>query len=148
MPSLLVRQNLSVPDLQTYYNSLWSDGDQASFSSSQARGWLTDLELVGREEVGWGSVKVHKAVILPLCPYLSKLSKVIEGIEDPQIIFSDVPVEVIKSVVQLLYTGQCTLSPVANVKGILDFMSSLGLKIPADTRQASCGHCWRRKGCN
>ena len=70
MPSLVVRQNLSVPDVQSYYRSLWS-GDKASFFSSQSRGWLTDLEMVGKERVEdmemWVSVMFHKAVMAPLC---------------------------------------------------------------------------------
>ena len=44
----------------------------SSFSCSRARGWLTDLEMVGREGVEalemWGSVMVHKAVMAPLWP--------------------------------------------------------------------------------
>jgi len=131
MPSLVVRQNLSVPDVQTYFTSLWSGG-QASFSSSQARGWLTDLEMVGREGA---KVMVHKAVMAPLCPYLARLCQDNEGVEDQKIIFSDVPVEIIRSVVELLYTGKCTLTPVANVKEILDFTGSLGLHIQADRLQ-------------
>ena len=59
--------------VQSYYRS----GDEASFSSSQARGWLTDLEMMGKEGVGdmemWGSIVVHKAVVAPLCPYLARL---------------------------------------------------------------------------
>ena len=55
--------------------------------------------------------------------------------EDQKIIFSDVPVEIIKSVVELLYTGKCTLIPVSNVKELLDFMRSLGLNIQEDRLQ-------------
>ena len=58
-----------------------------------------------------------------------------EGVEDQKIIFSDVPVEIIKSVVELLYTGKCTLTPVSNVKELSDFMWSLGLNIQADRLQ-------------
>jgi len=136
MAHLLIRHNISIPDLQTYYTALWS-GDETSFSSIQARGWLTDLEMVGREcvgdtEIGWGSVMVHRAVILPLCPNLARLSLTTDGREDPKIIFSDVPLEVIKSFVQLIYTGSCTLSPVADVTSIWELMRSLGLVIPPD----------------
>ena len=49
----------------------------------------------------WGSVVVHKAVVAPLCPYLARLCQDAEGVEDQKIIFSDVPVEIIKSVVEL-----------------------------------------------
>eukprot|EP00092_Neocalanus_flemingeri_P038120 GFUD01041490.1.p1 GENE.GFUD01041490.1~~GFUD01041490.1.p1 ORF type:complete len:465 (-),score=127.59 GFUD01041490.1:84-1478(-) len=136
MSSLLIRHNLSVPDLQSYYTALWSD-DQASFSSSQARGWLTDLEMVGREcegdtETGWGSVMVHRAVVLPLLPHLAVLSQASGGMDDSKVVFADVPLGVIKAVVQLLYTGQCNLSPVSDVKSIWDMMNSLGLVIKPD----------------
>jgi hypothetical protein len=97
MPSLGVRQNLSVPDVQSYYRSLWS-GDKASFFSSQSRGWLTDLERVEDMEM-WGSVMVHKAVMVPLCPYLARLCEDAEGVDDQKIIFSDVPMEIIRTVV-------------------------------------------------
>jgi len=80
-------------------------------------------------------VMVHKAVMAPLCPYLARLCQDAEGVEDQKIIFSDIPVEIIRSVVQLLYTGKCSLTPVANVKELLDFMRSLGLHIPADRLQ-------------
>jgi len=80
-------------------------------------------------------VRVHKAVMAPLCPYLARLCQDVEGVEDQKIIFSDVSVEIIRAVVQLLYTGKCTLTPVANVKEILDFMRSLGLYIQADRLQ-------------
>jgi len=129
MSSLQLRQNLTVPDLQSYYTSLWS-GDQASFSSSQESGWLTDLKMVGwvlgKKEIGCGSVKVHKAVILPFCPHLSKL---LNGVDDSKVIFADVRVEVIKSVVKLLYTGECTLSPIADVTAIMDLVRTLGIDI-------------------
>eukprot|EP00092_Neocalanus_flemingeri_P016256 GFUD01017601.1.p1 GENE.GFUD01017601.1~~GFUD01017601.1.p1 ORF type:complete len:468 (+),score=126.17 GFUD01017601.1:162-1565(+) len=137
MSSLLIRHNLSVPNLQSYYTALWSD-DQASFSSSQARGWLTDLEMVGREwigdtEIGWGSVLVHRAVVLPLLPHLAMLSQTTGEREDSKVVFTDVPLEVIKSVVQLIYTGQCNLSPVSTVMRILDMMKSLGLFMQPDS---------------
>ena len=131
MPSLLLRHNVSVPDLQTYYTELWS-GSQASFSSSQARGWLTDLELVGNTEMGWGSIMVHKAVILTLCPYLAYL---LREVDDSKVIFTDVSLEVVKSVVQLIYTGECSLKVMADVEGIMDLARSLGLLIHPDKLQ-------------
>eukprot|EP00092_Neocalanus_flemingeri_P093847 GFUD01119315.1.p1 GENE.GFUD01119315.1~~GFUD01119315.1.p1 ORF type:complete len:494 (+),score=143.31 GFUD01119315.1:154-1635(+) len=145
MPPLLIRHNLSVPDLQSYYTALWS-GEQTSFSSSQARGWLTDLEMVGREcvgdtETGWGSVMVHRAVVLPLLPHLAVLSQASGGMgdSDSKVVFAEVPLEVIKAVVQLLYTGQCTLSPVSDVKSIWDMMNSLGLVMQPDRMEVVKG---------
>eukprot|EP00092_Neocalanus_flemingeri_P025090 GFUD01027206.1.p1 GENE.GFUD01027206.1~~GFUD01027206.1.p1 ORF type:complete len:482 (-),score=128.17 GFUD01027206.1:32-1477(-) len=149
MSSLLIRHNLSVPNLQSYYTALWSD-DQASFSSSQARGWLTDLEMVGREwigdtEIGWGSVLVHRAVVLPLLPHLAMLSQATGEREDSKVVFTDVPLEVIKSVVQLIYTGQCNLSPVSTVMRILDMMKSLGLFMQPDSLDVLQNPVTRRK---
>ena len=114
---------------------MWSGNNEASFSSSLARCWLTDFELVGMElvgdmELGWSSVMVHRAVLLPLCPYLASLAQ-----EDSKLVFADVSVEVVKSVVQLLYKGTCTLSPEADVTKILDMMWSLGMCIMPDMLQ-------------
>ena len=127
---MMVRLNVCVQDQSSYFTSLWAGDQEASFSSSQAKGWLTDLELVGNTGTGWGSVMVHRSVILPLCPYLAMMS-----LEDPKIIFTGVPLEVIKSVVQLIYTGECTLTPVCDVKSILDLMVCMGLFIQADRLQ-------------
>ena len=107
---LLVRHNVCVEDQSSYFTSVWSGDQEASFSSSQAKGWLTDMEMVGDTDTGQGSVMVHRAVILPLCPYLAMMSQV-----SSKIIFTDVPLEVIKSVVQLLYKGACTLPTVSDV---------------------------------
>jgi len=125
MPEMMVRLNVSVRDQSSYFTSLY-----ASFSSSQAQEWLTDLELVGTTGTGWGSVLVHKALILPLCPYLTMMP-----VEDPKIIFTCVPLEVIRSTVKLIYTGACTLSPVSDVKAILDLLSAMGLHIQPDRLQ-------------
>jgi len=122
---MMLRLNVSVRDQSSYFTSLL-----ASFSSSQAQGWLTDLELVGSTGTGWGSVLVHKALILPLCPYLTMMP-----VEDPKIIFTCVPLEVIRSTVKLIYTGACTLSPVSDVKTILDLLSTMGLYIQPDRLQ-------------
>ena len=41
---------------------------------------MTDMEMVGREGMGetrkgWDSLKVHKAVVLSLCPFLANILK-------------------------------------------------------------------------
>ena len=41
----------------------------------------------------------------------------------------------LKSVVELIYTGDCTLTPVCDVKAIMDLMKSMGLFIQADMLQ-------------
>ena len=73
---LLVRHNVCVEDQSSYFTSLWSGEQEASFSSSQAKGWMTDMEMVGDTDTGQGSAMVHRAVILPLCPYLAMMSQV------------------------------------------------------------------------
>ena len=127
MSGLVLRQNLSVADRAAYYTSIWSGEHSSSFSCSQARGWLTDLELVGTEGNKWSSVKVHKLVVLPVFPSLKGF---LHENRDAKIVFPDVPIEVIKTLIQLIYTGECQLSPVADVVAILSLANTLGLFIP------------------
>jgi len=129
MSSLVLRQNLSVVDRATYFTSIWFGRRSTSFSCSQVRGWLTDLELVGTDGDKWSSVQVHKLVVLPL---FSSLTDFPLETEDAKIVFPDVPTEVIRSLIQLLYTGECQLSPVADVVSILSLASVLGLFIHPD----------------
>ena len=91
------------------------------------------MECVGDMEIGWGSVMVHKAVILALFPNLARLTQMEDGrLDDTKIIFTEYPLDVIKSFVQLIYTGSCFLSPVANMKSILELIGSLGIFIQSD----------------
>jgi len=129
MSSLVLRQNLSVIDRATYFTSIWSGRRSTSFSCSQVRGWLTDLELVGTDGDKWSSVQVHKLVVLPV---FSSLTDFPLETEDAKIVFPDVPTEVIRSLIQLLYTGECQLSPVADVVSILSLASVLGFFIHPD----------------
>jgi len=129
MSSLVLRQNLSVVDRATYFTSIWFGRRSTSFSCSQVRGWLTDLELVGTDGDKWSSVQVHKLVVLPV---FSSLTDFPLETEDAKIVFPDVPTEVIRSLIQLLYTGECQLSPVADVVSILSLASVLGLFIQPD----------------
>ena len=127
MSGLVLRQNLSVADRAAYYTSIWSGEHSSSFSCSQARGWLTDLELVGTEGDKWSSVKVHKLVVLPVFPSLTEF---LHENQDAKIVFPDVPIAVIETLIQLIYTGECQLSPVADVVAILRLANTLGLFIP------------------
>jgi len=129
MSSLVIRRNLSVVDKATYFTSIWFGRRSTSFSCSQVRGWLTDLELVGTDGDKWSSVQVHKLVVLPV---FSSLTDFPLETEDAKIVFPDVPTEVIRSLIQLLYTGECQLSPVADVVSILSLASVLGLFIQPD----------------
>jgi len=130
MPSLVIRQNLSVRDRDTYYSSLWSGSHASSFSSSQARGWLTDMELVGKDgqTSAWTSVKVHKAVICPVFPVLHNFLREMSEPE-PCIIIPEVPLKVLSSLVQLVYTGECQLSPETDLPSILNLANDLGFPI-------------------
>jgi len=126
MSGLVVRQNLSVADQITYYSSLWSE-----FSSSQAMGLNTDMVLVGRgdAETSWPIVRVHRAVFLTLCQYLPKS---LHELDDPLVVLPDTPIQVIRSLVQLLYTGVCSLTPQAETVAVIDLAHSLGLFIRVD----------------
>jgi len=86
------------------------------------------MVLVGRgdTDTSWPSVKVHRAVFLTLCHYLPKA---LHDLDDPIVVFPDVPIEVIRSLVQLLYTGVCSLTPKAETVAIMDLAHSLGLFI-------------------
>jgi len=129
MSNLVLRQNLSVLDRATYFTSLWAGEQTSSFNSSQARGWLTDLELVGTDGDKWSSVKVHKLVVAQVFPSLAEF---LHENGDAKIVFPDVPTQVINSLIQLIYSGECPLSPVADVVAILRLANVLGLFIPPD----------------
>ena len=129
MSNLILRQNLSVVDRATYFTSLWAGEQTSSFNSSQARGWLTDLELVGTDGNKWSSVKVHKLVVPQVFPSLKEF---LHENGDATIVFPEVPTQVIKSLIQLIYTGECQLSPVADVVSILRLATVLGLFIQPD----------------
>jgi len=129
MSNLILRQNLSVVDRATYFTSLWAGEQTSSFNSSQARGWLTDLELVGTDGNKWSSVKVHKLVVPQV---FHSLKEFLHEDGDAKIVFPEVPTQVIKSLIQLIYSGECQLSPVADVVAILSLANVLGLFIPPD----------------
>ena len=94
MSNFVLRQNLSVLDKATYFTSLWSGEQTSSFNSSQARGWLTDLELVGTDGDKWSSVKVHKLFVPQVFPSLAEF---LHENEDAKIVFPEVPAQVINS---------------------------------------------------
>ena len=97
-----IRQNLSVPDLKEYYKQLWEVGD-GSVSSSLVGGHHTDMEFFGRtpdinEDSQWGSIKLHKAVVMQVCPLLWTMMANVPNFE-AKIVFPDFPLEVIKALV-------------------------------------------------
>ena len=70
----IIRNNLHCGDLETFFSGQWSD-----HASSQSKGQWTDMQLVGREGDGMDRVQVHRAVILPLCPFLAWMDNDMTG---------------------------------------------------------------------
>ena len=113
--SILFRQNLCVPDIGNYYSGIWFKGDD-SIVANQNNKFHTDVDLIGENTDNngkYGSISVHKAIVLPYSPFLASLINevVFAGNTDVKIILDDVSLEVINSLAQLLYKGECLLSP-------------------------------------
>ena len=95
-------------------------------------GQWTNMTLVGEEDDGrFSSVKVHQAVLLPLC---SILSKVVAPQEDLVILLPDTPVNVIRSVVTCIYSGGFSVSGVKNILEVIKIMKNLGLPYKSLTK--------------
>ena len=122
---------MSVPDLKEYYKQLWEVGD-GSVSSSLVCGHHTDMVFVGRtpdinEDCQWGSIKLHKAVVMQVCPLLWTMMANIPEFE-AKIVFPDFPLEVIKASVDLIYHGECKLSTKCDVFAIMSLSHTLGIR--------------------
>ena len=122
--SILYRQNLCVSDIGNYYSGIWLKGDD-SIAASQNNKLHTDVDLIGEDNASKGSygcIPVHKAIVMPYSPFLASLINevVLAGNTDVNIIMDGVSLEVISSLVQLLYTGECLLSPMCDVKSLFD----------------------------
>jgi len=89
------------------------------------------MQMVGREGEAWGSVKVHRAVIMPLCSLIGSLEKDVTE-EDPRIILPQFPLELIQGFANLIYTGSTPTTAVVTFRNILELMYSLGLFMPMD----------------
>ena len=129
--SILFRQNLCVPDIGNYYSGIWFRGDD-SIVENQNNKLHTDVDMMGEDadnNGNYGSISVHKAIVLPYSPFLASL---IAGNTDVKIILDGVSLEVISSLVQLLYKGECLLSPTCDVKSLFDLSFALGLRISAE----------------
>ena len=122
MSGVLIRSNLSCSDQDRYFSSHWSN-----HLASQAMGWLTDMRMVARE----GSVEVHRAVILLLCPLLGIMERDVTK-EDPTVILPDHPIELLRAFVKLIYKGSTSVSDVVNIRSLLELMNSLGLNMPVN----------------
>jgi len=120
----IIRSNLHCGDLETFFSGQWSD-----HASSQSMGQWTDMQLVGRE--GVARVQVHRAVILPLCPFLAWMDNDMTG-EDLVIILPEYPLELLQGVTNLIYKGSTSTSTVVTVDSVLEVMANLGLHMPSD----------------
>ena len=85
------------------------------------------MRMVARE----GSVEVHRAVILPLCPLLGIMERDVTK-EDPTVILPDHPIELLRAFVKLIYKGSTSMSDVVNIRSLLELMNSLGLNMPVN----------------
>ena len=125
-PVIMPWSNVTCPDRLSYFSSQWS-----AHAASQCVGRLTDMQLVGREGEAWGSVQVHRAVIMPLCPLIGILEKDVTE-EDPKIILPQFPLELLQGFTNLIYTGSTPTTAVVTFNNILELMYSLGLFMPLD----------------
>ena len=137
---LRIRCNLCVPDLIDYYKQVWNVCSR-SVSSSLTRGYFTDMEFFGKiqendEKFQLGSIKLHKAVVMPICPFLSTMMLNVPEFE-AKLVFPDFSLEVINAFVDLIYFGECKLSAKYDVYAILNFSHTLGLMIPPDRFQVT-----------
>jgi len=89
------------------------------------------MQLVGRVGEAWGSVQVHRAVIMPLCPLIRIMEKDVTK-EDPIIILPQFPFELLQALTSLIYAGSTPITAVVTLQNILELMSSLGLNMPMD----------------
>jgi len=97
------------------------------------------MEFIGRtldinEDCQWGSIKLHKAVVMQVCPLLWTMMANVPEFE-AKVVFPDFPLEVIKAFVDLIYHGECKLSAKCDVYAIMSLSHTLGLMIPPDRFQ-------------
>ena len=94
----------------------------------------TNMSLVGVDLDGtFCQVKVHQAVILPLCKVLSLAAANLSQ-EEPVVILPDTPVEIISSLVKIIYDGGPTEVEGDKVIEILKVMKNVGLPLPSLSR--------------
>ena len=85
------------------------------------------------------NLKVHKAILLPLCPNLSTAAQDLNP-EDPEeltVLLPGVSTQDVVAFLRILYQGYCVLSSpslaASEVKAVLDLMVSFGLHSPASS---------------
>jgi len=90
------------------------------------------MTLVVKEGETWCSVAVHRAVIMPLFHFLKEMEKDVTKKEDPVVILPDVPLELLESLIRLVYEGFAPMSEVVTVDNLLLLMRMLGLNLPVE----------------
>jgi len=89
------------------------------------------MTLVVKEGETWRGVAVHRAVIMPLCTFLREIEMDVMK-EDPVVILPDVSLELLESLIRLVYKGFAPVSEVVTVENLLLLMRMLGLRMPAE----------------
>jgi len=89
------------------------------------------MTLVVKEGETWRGVAVHRAVIMPLCTFLRELEMDVMR-EDPVVILPNVSLELLESLIRLIYKGFAPVSEVVTVEHLLQLMRMLGLRMPAE----------------
>jgi len=76
------------------------------------------MTLVVKEGETWRGVAVHRAVIMPLCTFLREIEMDVMK-EDPVVILPDVSLELLESLIRLVYKGFAPFSEVVTVENLL-----------------------------
>ena len=112
-----------------YFSDLWK-----CHKRDLETGHWTNMTLVGVEPGGrLRSVKVHQAVFLPVCQVLSSAAADLYQ-EDLMVILPDTPVEVILTLVKIIYEGGSTETEVEKVIEFLKLMKNIGLPLTSLSR--------------
>jgi len=88
---------------------------------------LTDVNVVVREGNGWIKVGLHKAILLPMSPYLDEIEKDLPS-DDLDIFLPDYSLCQLRKVTSMLYRGCSNTSPGTTMEDVQDLMNSLGVK--------------------
>merc|ERR1719219_2598530 len=95
--------NLRYPDKLQHFQEMMG----SHYHCLSVTGAHTDMVLVCPQERE--SIRVHKALLLPLCPLLVSAALAVAP-EEPTIILPDVSMEVVSAFLRILYQGHCVLS--------------------------------------
>jgi DNA-directed RNA polymerase subunit RPC12/RpoP len=121
MSSLIIRQNISVPDPVSHFSSLWTQ-----HSTNLGSSWLTDIRLVTFEQK-MNMTRLHQPVLLPLCPFLAQLVKENSySLEEVTLLLPDFSAELVHAFRSLIYEGVCPLTEVTTVQSMLNLLETVG----------------------